>query len=271
MQEVKQYPSGTFSWVDLATTDATAAKQFYGQLFGWEAHDEPAGDQGVYTMLSLEGRSVAGLYEMNEDMRAQNVPPHWLSYVSVDDLEASVEKASTHGGTILAPPFDVMESGRMALVQDPTGASFALWQARQHIGAKLVNRPGALSWNELCTRDTTQAGAFYAALFGWETQTSEMPTGPYTAFVNQGRMAGGMLQMNDEWGDMPPNWTVYFGVEDCDSAVQQAQQLGGAVMVPPTDIPGVGRFAVVQDPQGAFFTVIKMEVADPPPGYETAA
>ncbi len=271
MQEVKQYPSGTFSWIDLATTDAAAAKQFYGQLFGWEAHDMPAGEAGIYTMLTLAGREVAALYEMNADMRSQGVPPHWLSYVTVDDVDTTAEKAASLGGTLLSPPFDVMESGRMALIQDPTGAMFALWQARQHIGAKLVNMPGAFGWNELATRDIEKATAFYNALFGWDTMTAEMPTGNYTSFSNNGRAVGGMLEMTEEWGDIPPAWTVYFGVEDCDAAAQKVQDLGGAVLVPPTDIPDIGRFAVVQDPQGATFTVMRMDMVDPPPGYEATA
>jgi hypothetical protein len=270
MQEVKQYPAGTFSWVDLATTDAAAAKAFYTRLFGWEAQDMPAGPEGTYTMLSLAGKDVAGLYAMSDEQRAQGIPPHWLSYVSVADIDVATEKATTLGGTLLSAPFDVMESGRMALLQDPTGATFALWQAGQHIGAKLVNIPGTFSWNELATTDVERAGAFYSGLFGWEVKRDDMPTGPYYTFSNQGRMAGGMLQMTEEWGDIPPNWSVYFSVEDCDAAVKQVQELGGTPMMEPFDIPNVGRFAVVQDPQGAVFTVIQTHVADPPPGYDAA-
>jgi hypothetical protein len=271
MQEVTRYPPGTFSWVDLATTDAAAAKQFYCRLFGWEAHDEPAGPEGVYTMLKLAGRNVAALYEMNADMQAQGVPPHWLSYITVDDIAATTAKVAALGGTVLAEPFDVMEAGRMAVVQDSTGAMFALWQPGRHAGATLVNMPGAFSWNELATPDAAKAIEFYKGLFGWEAQTSEMPSGPYTTLSNQGRMNGGMLQMTEEWGDMPPSWSVYFGVDDCDAAVALAQELGATVAVPAFDIPPVGRMAVLQDPQGAVFTVIKMDMVDPPPGYETSA
>jgi hypothetical protein len=270
MQEVKRYPAGTFSWADLGTTDAAAAKQFYTRLFGWQAHDMPAGPEGVYVMLTLHDKEVAALYEMGAEHRPPDMPPHWNSYISVDDLDATTEKVASLGGTVLAPPMDVMEAGRMAMVQDPTGAVFALWQPRQHIGAKLVNMPGALSWNELLTTDTAKASAFYTALFGWETQTIPSPSGsPYTTFSNQGRMAGGMLQIEPDWGEIPSSWTVYFAVEDCDATVELARELGGSPQMPPTDIPDVGRFAVLQDPQGAFFTVIKMNFADPPPGYES--
>jgi hypothetical protein len=267
MQEVKQYPAGTFSWVDLATPDAAAAKAFYTHVFGWEAHDSPAGPDSVYTMLSLAGKHVAGLYEMSAEQRAQGIPPHWLSYVTVDDIDAATEKVTALGGTVLAGPMDVMEAGRMAMVQDPTGATFALWQAGQHIGAALVNIPGTFSWNELATTDVDKAGAFYGGLFGWEVTKDDMPTGPYYTVKNKGRMAGGMLQMTAEWGDMPPSWSVYFTVEDCDATIKQVHELGGNALMEPFEIPEVGRFAVMQDPQGAHFTIIKAYAMDPPPGY----
>lgn len=268
MQEVMRYPSGTFAWADLATTDTAAARQFYTQLFGWQAHDMPAGPDSVYTMLLLEGKEVAGLYEMAAEQKAQHIPPYWLSYVSVDDLDSMAAKAQSLNGTILLPPMDVMDAGRMALVQDPTGAIFGMWQPGQHIGAKLVNIPGTLCWNELATTSTDQAGAFYTALFGWQTSTSTSATGmPYIAFHNQGRMAAGMMQIAPEWGEMPPNWSVYFAVEDCDATVARARELGATIEMEPMEIPDTGRFAVVQDPQGAVFMVIKMYVADPPPGY----
>ncbi len=267
MQEVKQYPAGTFSWIDLITPDPTAAKHFYGQLFGWEAHDMPTDQDGVYTMLTLHGKDVAGMTAMSPEQSAQHIPPYWMSYISVDDVQAITERAQGLGATILAPPFPVMEAGWMAVLQDPTGAAFALWEPRQHIGARLVNQPNTLCWNELTTRDVASASAFYHGLFGWEVQMTPSPAGDYISFTNQGRMAAGMLTMPAEWGEMPPAWGVYLAVADCDATVQQAQELGGKVMMPPTDVPETGRMAVLQDPQGAVFSVIKMDAADPPPGY----
>ncbi|NJP04654.1 MAG: VOC family protein [Chloroflexaceae bacterium] len=253
MQVVKQYPSGTFSWVDLVTTDAAGAKQFYTELFGWQSHDMPTGPEGVYTMLLLEDHEVAALYQMDAEQRSQQTPSHWLSYISVDNCDALVEQAQTLGATIVQAPYDVMDAGRMALIQDPTGARFALWQPGQHIGAKLVNIPGSLCWNELATRDSEQARVFYTALFGWETQDTEMATGmTYTSYQNQGRMAAGMMQITAEWGDVPSNWSIYFAVENCDATVAKAQELGATMLMGATDIPETGRFAVLQDPQGAF-------------------
>jgi hypothetical protein len=258
MTEYNEYAPGTFSWVDLGTTDAAGAKAFYTQLFGWQADDSPAGPDMVYTMLSKDGKGVAGLYQMGAEQQAQGMPPFWLSYVSVADVEASAAKAKSLGGQVLREPMDVMDAGRMALIQDPTGAMLALWQPIQHHGADLANEPGSLSWNELATRDTDKAGEFYTKLFGWDTQVQEMPQTTYTTFLNGDRMNGGMMPMTEEWGDIPPHWMVYFAVEDCDQSAEKAKELGGQVRVPPTDIPPVGRFAVIQDPQGGTFTIIKL-------------
>lgn len=258
MSEFNEYAPGTFSWVDLATTDADAAKSFYTQLFGWTAEDYPTDETGVYTMMRIDGKDVAALYQMHEEQQAQGIPPHWLSYVTVADVNESAEKARSLGGQIIVEPMDVMEEGRMALVQDPTGATFALWQPKRHIGARVVNEPGTFTWNELATRDTETAEEFYTKLFGWESETQEMPMTVYTSFRNNGRMNAGMLEMTDEWGDIPPHWMVYFAVADCDASAEKAKSLGATVQVEPMDIPPVGRFAVIQDPQGAHFTIIKL-------------
>ncbi len=259
MTEMTQYMPGTFSWIDLATTDAAGAKQFYTELFGWEAEDMPAGPDSVYTMLSKDGKSVAGLYAMNEEQRGMGMPPTWISYVSVADAEATAAKAKALGGQVMAEPFDVMDSGRMAVIQGPTGEVFNIWQPKNHIGAQVVNEPGTLSWNELATNDIEKAQAFYTQLFGWGAQVQEMPMTTYTTFLVGERMNAGMLQMTEEWGDMPPHWMVYFAVADCDASAEKAKALGGEIGVPPTDLPPVGRFAVLTDPQGAHFTIIKLD------------
>lgn len=258
MTEFNEYAPGTFCWVDLGTTDAEGAKAFYTELFGWSAIDNPAGPDMVYTMLQIEGKDVAGLYQMSEEQRSQGMPPLWLSYVSVANVDECAAKAKSLGGQVLQEPFDVMDVGRMALVQDPTGAVLALWQPRTHIGARLANVPGALSWNELATNDTQVAGEFYTRLFDWGAQAQEMGPTTYTTFMNGERMNGGMLQITEEWGDVPPHWMVYFAVEDCDGSTEKAKELGGEIIVPPRDIPPVGRFAVVQDPQGGAFTIIRL-------------
>lgn len=267
MQEVTKYPAGTFSWTDLATTDAAGAKQFYTELMGWTPHDIPIGPDSFYTMLQLEGRDVAALSQMSEAQQAQGMPPMWNSYVTVENADESAEKAAALGGTVIAPPFDVFDSGRMAVIQDPTGAVFSVWQAKSHIGAKLVNIPGALAWNELMTRDMAQAKSFYSQLFGWETQTADMGNGmEYTSIMNKGRSNGGMMQLSEAWGDAPSHWIVYFCVADCDASVEKAKSLGANIQVPPQDIPDIGRFSIIQDPQGAALALIQLRRHDPPPG-----
>ncbi len=263
MQEVVSYPPATFSWVDLATTNPDAAKQFYTQLFGWTYEDMPVSEDGsmVYTMLKLDGRDVAALSAMPPGM--EGIPPHWSSYITVDNLEESIAKAEAAGGTVIMPAMDVMDAGRMVGIQDPTGAVFYLWQSGTHIGAKLVNMPGTLCWNELLSHDVAKAGQFYTDLFGWTVQKDA--NSDYLMFMNNGRAAAGMMQIQAEWGDMPSNWSVYFAVEDCDTSAAKAAELGGNILNPPSDIPGTGRFALVQDPQGAIFSIIYMPQYDPPP------
>lgn len=258
MTEYTEHAPGMFCWAELATTDTAAAKEFYTGLFGWGIDDVPMGEEGVYTMLQIDGKEVAALYEMKEEQRAQGVPPHWMVYVAVASADDTAERARSLGGTVLMGPFDVFDSGRMALVQDPTGAILAVWEPRQHIGARLANEPGTLTWAELVTADTDVAGKFYTQLFDWDAETEDMGGTTYTSFMSGGQPAGGMMQMPEELGDIPPHWMVYFAVVDCDRSVDQAAGLGGRIQVPPTNIEGVGRFAVVQDPQGAVFSVIKL-------------
>jgi predicted enzyme related to lactoylglutathione lyase len=259
MTEFKSYPPGTFCWVDLGTTDGAAAKKFYGTLFGWSAEDMPAGPDMVYTMCNLKGKNVGALYEQGDDQRKAGVPPNWLSYVSVASADESTAKAKSLGGKVMKEPFDVMDVGRMSVLQDPTGATFALWQPRRHFGAQLANEPGTFTWNELLTHDPESAKKFYQGLFGWGVQSMEMG-GPesYTIFQNGERGAGGMMRIAKEWGPVPPNWLVYFAVDDCDGTVKKAEKLGGQVRAQPMDIPEVGRFAPLGDPQGAGFAVIKL-------------
>ena len=258
MQETPLYKPGTFCWVELGTTDSAAAKTFYTQLFSWEYEDHPMGPGMVYTMLKLNGKDVGALYELMPDMRAQGVPPHWLSYVSVSNTDETAEKAKAAGATIVKEPFDVMTEGRMAVIQDPTGALFALWQAKNHPGSAARMVPNSLCWNELATHDPQEAEKFYSNVFGWSTEA--FPGGPeYTIFKNGNEGAGGMFKIMPEMGPLPPHWLAYFAVDDCDAKVQKATELGASIMKPAEEIPGVGRFAILNDPQGAAFAVIKPE------------
>ncbi len=259
MSNGTSYPHGTFSWADLRTTDGPAAKAFYSTLFGWQPIDYPIPGGGVYTMLQQEGKDVCALSEMGPEQQSQGMPPVWNSYITVDNVDVAAAKAGELGGNVIMSPFDVMENGRMAIIQDPTGAFVALWQANQHKGAGIFNIPNTMSWNELATRDPEAAKAFYTSLLGWETQTEE---DGYTAWMNNGRPNGGMIQMTEQWGDIPPHWAVYFSVADCAATANQANELGGNVLRPPFQIGDVGTISVIQDPQGAVFTIIQMNQVD---------
>src|SRR6267143_1041462 len=262
MQETPQYAPGTFCWVECGTTDGEGAKKFYTELFAWDYTDNPVGPGMVYTMLKQDGKDVGALYQMPPDMTAQGIPPHWLSYVSVTSADESAAKAKGAGATVRKEPFDVFTVGRMAVIQDPTGAVFALWQAGTHHGAGIVNVPNSFCWNELGTNDTAKATEFYTNVFGWTANVQNFGPMEYTIFNNGEKPAGGMYKLTPEMGNVPPHWLVYFAVADCDATVEKAVSLGGKTMKPADDIPGIGRFAILLDPQGAAFAVIKL--ADAP-------
>ena len=259
MEETKEHAPGSFCWVELGTTDTNSAKKFYSELFGWSTSDTPAGPDFVYTMLQLENKELAAMYQLQDEQKAKGVPPNWLSYISVTNADEVVTKVKSLGGTVLQEPTDVFDAGRMALLQDPTGATFAIWQSNKHIGSRIVNQPGTFCWNELATRDKNKASEFYTKLFGWSAQEQEMGSEKYTMFNNGERPAGGMFQITKEMGEVPPHWLTYFSVGDCDKSVEKAKSLGAEIRVPPTDIPNVGRFSVIQDPEGAVFSVIKLK------------
>ena len=259
MPKMTQYKHGTFCWVDLATSDPDAAKKFYGGLFGWQFVDMPA-EGMTYTMCQLGGEQVCALYKMGAEM--QGMPPHWLAYVSVENVDATTKQAAQNGAKVMKDAFDVMSVGRMAVLQDPTGAVLALWQAKQHIGATVVKDPGTMCWNELFTSNVDQAGKFYVQTLGWQTEAFDMgPMGVYTLFARKGEgkegQVGGMMAMPQNMKGVPSHWLNYFAVTDVDASAKKVAELKGNVVMPPTDIPNIGRFAIVQDPQGATFAIYK--------------
>jgi hypothetical protein len=242
MSERTSYPPGTFSWAELATSDAEAAKAFYAQLFAWQYDDTPIGDGQVYTMATRDGGTVAALY-------ASDQPPHWNCYVTVASADATAAKAAEAGASVMAEPFDVMDVGRMAVIADPQGAALCIWEPRASIGATLVNQPGAMTWNDLLTADPAASAEFYGTVFGWTTE--EIPdAGGYRIIRNGDRRNGGMFPSPDG----PPAWLPYFGHEDVNRMTEQVPGLGGQVLNGPLQL-AAGSIAVVQDPQGAVFAV----------------
>jgi uncharacterized protein len=263
MGEVTRYPNGTFCWVDLGTTDVAGAKAFYGRLLGWETEDVPD-VSGTYTLCRLDGKDAAGIHEHSPDEGVG-----WSSYISVDDVDASTTRARQLGGTVATEPLEVTAASRMSVIRDPSGAEVCLWQPKGHIGARLVNDIGAWTWNELVTPELQMAKEFYAEMFGWSTEDPPSPI-PRSTFTMGGLLIGGMHTPQPGEGD-EPRWTVSFTVADADKSAAVAEQLGGAILLPPMpagdpetavaidhapapDIP-IGRFAIVADPAGAAFTI----------------
>ena len=260
MPIVTTHAPGTFSWPELATTDQVAAKKFYTSLFGWQFKDTDMGPGGIYTIFTRDGVDVGALMTLDAEMQKMGMPPSWTAYITVDDADAAAAQAKASGGTVLKEPFDVMEHGRMAVIQDPQGAAFCVWQAKQHIGVGVLGEPGSLGWAQLNATDTAKAKAFYPAVTGWKVQNDPMPDamggGEYTTWLKADGPAGGMMAMPANT-PAPSHWLSYFAVTDVDATTAKATSLGGQVHVPPTDIPGTGRFSVLADGQGATFALIK--------------
>jgi predicted enzyme related to lactoylglutathione lyase len=254
------YEPGTFCWIDLGTTDREGAKAFYQGLFGWDAVDSPMGEGETYSIMMVEGESVAAIYDQPQQQREAGVPPFWFSYVAVASADDAAAAAKEAGGSVHAEPFDVMEAGRMAVIADPTGAMFGVWQAGENIGAGRVNEPGALTWNELATNDVEAASNFYAELFGWSIEEIDTGGGPrYWSIGHEGGASGqngGVREPGPSEEGLPPFWLPYLAVESTDDTLGNAGELGATTLVPTMEIP-TGKFAVVRDPQGAVFALFE--------------
>ena len=259
MADFTSHAPGTFSWPELATTDQKAGVAFYRALFGWDVNDSPIGPTEVYSTLQMRGKPVGAAYTMRPEERQMGVPPHWNSYVTVANADEAANKAASLGAKVLAPPFDVMEHGRMAVLQDPTGAVFQVWQPNKHVGAMILNEPGSLCWTELTTSDTAAAEKFYTGLFGWGVKHSAAGAPmEYTEFSVNGQPSIGMMaKPADMPAHIPSYWMPYFQVANADDSAAKIKELGGSIMVGPQDIPGTGRFAIGSDQQGAMFAVFQ--------------
>ena len=246
MPVIDNYEPGMFCWIELATNDAAAAKAFYTAVFGWTPNDIPIPDGSVYTLLQVDGHDLGALYENKQH------PPAWNSYVNVANVDESAQRAQEGGANVIAPPFDVMDVGRMAVIADPTGASLCLWQRGRSIGATIRGDFNTLCWNELMTPDIERAREFYKGLFGWNLKVSP----EYTEIDLGSTGIGGMMQLTPEMQGAPTAWTPYICVADADASVEKIKSNGGKVYMGPHEIPNVGRFAVCADPQGAMFNII---------------
>lgn len=285
MYQVTKYPHGAICWVELQSSDQAVATAFFQALMGWELNAIPLGEYGFYNMMMQEGLPITAVASMPPDLpegsnwythlfrftplaegadKPQLPPSMWATYINVDSVDALVEKVKKHGGTILEGPFDVMEEGRQLTVQDPSGAIISFWEARNHIGARLVNTVGAMLWNELLTREPEKAVAFYGAVLGWTFQKEEQVN--VWQITNGNRPTGMILKIEADWGDIPPMWLIYFTVANVDTALEQVVELGGKIHMGKTTVPNVGEFGFISDPTGALVYV--MEKANPQPSEE---
>jgi len=256
MPEAKAAIANKPAWVDLSSSDPAASREFYSKLFGWKVEVSPDPQYGGYALARVDGKDVAGI----GPKQSPEGPTAWMIYIGTQDAEGLGTKVAAAGGTVIAPPFDVGDQGRMAVFQDTTGAFISAWEPKT-MGGFQTNAPGTFGWAELSARGIDSAIPFYRAVFGWTDKKSEMGEGApqYTEFQLGGESIAGGMEMNPMVpAEVPSYWMVYFNVDDVDRSFEQAIEAGGQEMMAPQDFPG-GRFAILSDPQGAAFGLLKMK------------
>lgn len=254
MPTIEQHPAGAFTWIELATSDQNGAKRFYCDLFGYSIVDYPMGPSGIYTMFQIGGKDAGAAYTMGAEESA-SMPPHWNLYIGVDNADEAAALVTSLGGTVLMPPFDVQDAGRMAVCHDPTGAFFDIWEPKNSIGLQITGVPGTLCWADLSTPDPATAKSFYEAAFGWEVTVGANDPSGYLHIKNGEDFIGGIPPVGYYDPNVPPHWLIYFYVADVDATAAQSKELGGTVLMEPMTMEGVGRSAILADPQGAAFAI----------------
>ena len=257
MTYIDKHPAGSFCWIELHTTDQAAAKKFYDTLFGWTPNDMPMGPNDFYTIWKLDGRDAAAGCTLRPEQLAQHVPPHWMLYIQVDNVDTSAAKVAQLGGKVIVPPFDVFDAGKMSVIQDPTGAHFCLWQPNKNAGIGVHSVHGTLCWADLSTSDTERAQKFYSGLFGWQFTASENDSSGYLHIKNGEHFIGGLPPAKYMQPGVPPHWLAYFMVDDVDVTANKAKEMGAKLFMPPMTMEGVGRMSIMGDPQGAMFAIFK--------------
>ena len=242
MATLSEHKPGDFCWMELGATQQPAAKAFYGNLFGWNAQDNPLGPNEIYTMFDLDGRPIAGCYRVRPGTQVPGIPPHWDLYIAVESAEETVRRAADAGGKVIKSPFDVFVYGRMAVIQDPTGATAG-------------NEEGAFWWADLSTPEPAKAAEFYETVFGWSIQAGQGKEAGYLHIRNAEEFIGGIQSQSDRDPNAPPHWLIYFQTTDCVRLTQQAEDLGAHAFLPPVAMPNVGTVSVLMDPQAAVFAL----------------
>lgn len=254
MSDVKTYSPGLFCWIDLATHDRPAAIAFYNELLGWTNSATGGPDTPPYSIWSYGDDPVGGVWEIEDEMDE----PTWLSYIAVEDAAAIAEQVLTLGGSLHRVVTDVGDTGIMAAFRDPEGALFAVWQAKDHVGATRGGEPVSPAWFELSCHDMAAAKTFYGSLFGWDFSTVETPAGPYTIVDAAGEAAGAIIELPSDFAEHPAEWSIYFSVDDVEATAARLEGLGGELLLPLVDTPS-GPMGVAADPTGVTFSLISSD------------
>ncbi|TMD30387.1 MAG: VOC family protein [Chloroflexi bacterium] len=258
MAEAKTAVANKPIWVDLSSSDAAGARDFYSKLFGWKIEVNPDPQYGGYAMAKLGGKDVAGI----GPKQMAEAPSAWTVYISSPNVADGVKKAEAAGGKVIVAPMEVGPQGAMAIIADPSGAAVGLWQSKQMGGAQVMGEANSYGWAELNSRGVDKAKPFYKKLFGWGEKKSPMgqgQQGEYTEFLAGGESIAGGMEMNSMVpAEVPSYWLVYFNVPDVDATTKKAVQLGAKELLEPQEFPG-GRFSILSDPQGASFGLLKMQ------------
>ncbi len=253
------YSHGDFSWVDLNSKNMMEARDFYASVFGWHCVDQDTQGGPPYSIFELDGKQVAGMGQMSPEMIDQGVPSVWNNYVQVSNCETVCAKCEELGGAVFMPSMKVLDAGTMAFLQDPHGAMFAIWEADQHFGSEIKDEMNSFCWNELATRDFDGAKSFYGGLFGWSFEANPDSPAQYNFILNGEAQNGGIMLMDENWGDVPPNWTVYFKVANVDESAEKIKSHGGQICHGPFDGSPTLRIAICGDLHGGMFNLIQFK------------
>lgn len=261
MTEIIGHKDGMFSYADLQTIDLEAARTFYTDLFGWKVNEQPLGEGEVYLMFEKNGHTACAASRQSPEQTSQGMAPMWNTYFTVSEVDTRSKEAEAAGGSIYMHPFDVFDAGRMAVIADPAGAVFCLWEPKENIGAQVMGEPNTLSWAECASTDATKVRDFYTEVMGWTYDEMDMgDAGKYTLFKAEGESASGLMQ--NPMPGVPSYWMVYFEVADCRQMTERVKSMGGKTFMDSDVVPGVGVISVLADPQGAMFGMIEPEETD---------
>jgi len=262
MSNTKQNDKGSFCWFEVVTSDPEASGEFFGKVLGWTRAAAPV-PEGLppYELLQLGGKDVGGMFSLTEEMKGQGTPPHILGYIAVSDLEEVLAKVKPLGGNIVMGKTAVMDKGHMAIIATAEGAVNCLWEAGTHSGSQLMEVTGTPCWFELNSRDAAGMAKFFAMLLDLEVRTMPFPDpnceGDYTLLGRDGKDYFGILQMGEEWGEMPSHWMTYFQVDDIGASVAAIREAGGEVCYEPFELTDIGQIAICADPAKIHFTVLE--------------